>query len=163
MLQGSKYFSKIDLDMAYHQVHIAPEDIPKTAFNTQFGHFEFLVLTFGFTNAPATFQSLMTRVLAPLLSKGVIVYLDDILIYSKTKEEHYALLKRVLSILCENKLFAKLKKCSFLEEEVEYLGHLINAEGICTDSAKICAVQDWPQPENIHDIRSFLGLTNYYR
>lgn len=132
-LQGATIFSSIDLDSAYHQVQIKAEDIPKTAFRTKFGHFEYRVLCFGLTNAPATFQSLMNRVLAPLLDRGVVVYLDDILIYSKTKEEHYELLRQVLKLLEEHQLYAKLSKCEFMMEKVNFLGHVISKDGIHTD------------------------------
>lgn len=162
-LHGAQYFTKIDLDYAYHQIRIHPEDVPKTAFNTQFGHFEFIVLTFGFTNAPATFQTLMTWIFMPFLGRSVVVYLDNILIFSKTKEEHVLHIREVLETLCEHKLYAKLKKCTFMTDHVEYLGHIVSSEGIRTDPAKTAVVRDWPQPNNISELRAFLGLANYYR
>lgn len=163
LVQGAKCFSKIDLNSAYHQVRIAPEDIPKTAFNTQLGYFEFLVLTFGFTNAPTTFQTLMTQVLSPFIGRSVLVYLDDILIFSPDPESHAQHLEEVLTVLEHHQLYAKCSKCEFFKDSVEYLGHILSAEGIGTDPKKIKAVEDWPPPKNIHDLRAFLGLSNYYR
>src|SRR6185295_7683686 len=119
-----KYFSKIDLRSGYHQVRIDPDDVHKTAFNTRYGHFEFLVLPFGLTNAPATFMRLMQEVLQPFLDKFVIVFLDDILIYSKSKEEHEQHLKMVLEVLRQNKLYAKKSKCEFFKRKLEFLGHV---------------------------------------
>jgi hypothetical protein len=161
-LQGAKYFSKLDLDSAYHQVRVDEADISKTAFTCQLGHFEFLVLTFGFTNAPATFQTLMSQVFSEHLRKFIVIYLDDILIFSKTLEEHVQHLCTALQLLCDNSLCAKRKKCLFATQSVDYLGHIITSEGIRTDSAKIAAIQQWPTPANQHDVRSFLGLANYY-
>jgi hypothetical protein len=160
---GAKHFSRIDLDSAYHQIRIASPDIPKTAFRTKFGHFEFLVMSFGLTNAPATFQTLMNQVLKPLIGNGVVVYLDDILVYSKTKEEHYCLLQQVLDLLKSHNLYAKLSKCAFLLDQVEFLGHVVSADGLATDPSKCEAVMNWPTPRCTNDIRQFLGLVNYYR
>lgn len=162
-MHGAKYFTKIDLDMAYHQVRVRPQDIPKTAFNCPLGHYEFTVMTFGFTNAPATFQTLMNSILSPEKNNFLVVYLDDILIYSNTLEEHQQHLRQVLEILRANQLYAKLKKCEFAKTQVEYLGHVISQEGISADPKKTKAIAEWPQPLNPHDIRVFLGLTNYYR
>lgn len=162
-LRNAQYFTKLDLDSAYHQVRVAPDHIHKTAFNCQFGHYEFLVMTFGLTNAPATFQSLMTATLRPFLNKFVVVYLDDILIYSQTPEEHAEHIRTVLTTLRQNQLFAKLKKCTFGASEVEYLGHIITNQGIKTDPIKTKAVQEWPVPKDVHELRAFLGLANYYR
>jgi Reverse transcriptase (RNA-dependent DNA polymerase) len=120
-------------------------------------------MTFGFTNAPATFQGMINKVLSPFLRKFVVIYLDDILIYSSTREEHVQHIKAVLDTLRSNKLYAKLKKCEFLSKEVHYLGHIISPEGIRTDPDKVNSVTHWPVPKTIHDIRSFLGITNYYR
>ena len=136
-LKGATVFLKIDLDTAYHQVLVKPEDQHKTAFVTQFGHYEFRVMTFGLTNAPATFQGLMSRVLSKLIGKCVMVYLDDILIYSKNKEEHVHHIELVLKALADSKLKAKMKKCEFMLDEIEFLGHVISKDGVATDKKKI--------------------------
>jgi hypothetical protein len=125
------------------------EDIHKTAFRTYFGHFEYLFMPFGLTNAPATFQSLMNNVFAAYLRKFLLVFFNDILIYSKTKTEHLKHLQIVLQTLRDNKLFAKQSKCVFATNQVEYLGHIITAQGISTDPKKIEAVKAWPLPTNI--------------
>ena len=162
-LAGATVFSSIDLHSAYHQIRIKEEDIPKTAFKTKFGHYEFMVLTFGFTNAPATFQTLMNETLSALIGKGVIVYLDDILIYAKTREEHDDILERVCQLLRQRKLYAKLSKCHFVSEEINFLGHVISAKGIATDPAKTNAIRHWPRPTSVNEVQQFLGLANYYR
>jgi hypothetical protein len=162
-LRGAKYFSKIDLDSAYHQVRIAPEDIPKTAFNCQLGHFEFTVMTFGFTNAPATFQTLMNSILDPFSNTFMVVYLDDILIFSPDLDSHVRHVRHVLQKLRDHGLFAKRKKCSFAQPSVEFVGHVVDTNGVSTDPAKVKAIAEWPIPRNITDVQSFLGLANYYR
>ena len=162
-LNGAQFFSIIDLRSGYHQIRIAPEDTHKTAFRTRYGHYEFLVLPFGLTNAPATFQTLMNNLLKPHLDVFVLVYIDDILIFSKTLDEHLLHLRTILGILRENKLYAKLEKCEFLKDELEYLGFLISKNGIKTQPKKIEAVKNWPTPTNQTEIRSFLGLAGYYR
>lgn len=162
-LHGAQHFSKIDLMSGYMQVRIAEEDIPKTAFRTRYGHYEFLVMPFGLTNAPATFQRLMNDVLRPYLDKFVLVYLDDILIYSKTEEEHKEHLGLVLKALREAKLYAKASKCEFGRNQLEFLGHVVSSEGISACPKKIQAIKDWPVPTNITELRSFLGLANFYR
>lgn len=162
-LHGAKFFTALDLDTAYHQIRITPEDIPKTGFICPQGHYEFLVMTFGFTNAPATFQTLMTQIFYPHLGKFVTVYLDDILIFSKTLPEHVQHLKTVLQILRDNKLYAKEKKCTFAQTSTHYLGHIVDSEGLHTDPAKTRSIQEWPAPTNPHEIRIFLGMCNYYR
>lgn len=159
----AKIFTKIDLEAAYHQVRIHEPDIPKSAFITPFGHYEFTVVTFGFTNAPATFQHLMNSVLLPYLDKFVVVYIDDILIYSETVEEHAEHLRQVLAKLREHKLYIKRSKCEFGVHDVEYLGHHVLHGELTMDPAKQKAIADWPQPTNAHDLHVFLGLTNYYR
>lgn len=162
-LNGAQVFSKLDLTSGYHQIRIKPRDIHKTAFRTRYGHYEFQVLPFGLTNAPATFMRLMNDVFRPLLDKCVLVYLDDILIYSKTPEEHAQHLRQVLELLRQNKLFAKLSKCAFYLPEVDFLGHVVGAEGIKTDPRKITAITEWKSPTNVHEVRSFHGLASYYR
>jgi Reverse transcriptase (RNA-dependent DNA polymerase)/RNase H-like domain found in reverse transcriptase/Retroviral aspartyl protease len=162
-LLGAKYFSKIDLRSGYWQVRIADDDVAKTAFRTRYGHYEYLVMPFGLTNAPATFMHLMQQIFRPHLDDFVIVFLDDILIYSKTKEQHQQHLRTVLQILREQQLYAKLNKCEFFKDEISFLGHVINQHGIKMEQSKVDAVMKWPKPNNIHDIRSFLGLAGYYR
>ncbi|KAJ9529794.1 hypothetical protein QJQ45_022194 [Haematococcus lacustris] len=162
-LHGAKVFSKQDLRQGYHQIRVAPEDIHKTAFRTRYGRFEFTVLPFGLCNAPATFQRLMNDVLHDLLDDCVLVYLDDILIFSRTPQEHIAHLRRVLDLLRKHKLYAKLSKCEFGMDQPSFLGHIVSALGIACDPAKVAAVQSWPIPTTVHDVRSFLGLANYYR
>ena len=160
-MSGAKCFSSIDLASGYHQILIAQEDLPKTAFSTPFGHYQFKVLAFGLTNAPATFQYAMNQLFASQLGKYVCVYLDDILIFSKNAAEHEEHLKEVLKILEQNKFYAKLSKCDFNRSELLYLGHIVGAYGIRVDLAKIAAVSSWPVPKDLHEMRSFLGLTNY--
>ncbi|KAJ9529315.1 hypothetical protein QJQ45_007999 [Haematococcus lacustris] len=162
-LHGATVFSKIDLRQGYHQIRIAPEDIPKTAFRTRYGHFEFTVLPFGLCNAPATFQRLMNDIFRKELDDCVIVYLDDILIFSRNQQEHAQHLRRVLDLLQEHKLYAKLSKCEFGLDNTEFLGHIISSAGIACDPAKVAAVETWPVPTTVHDVRSFLGLANFYR
>ncbi|GJS34396.1 reverse transcriptase domain-containing protein [Tanacetum coccineum] len=162
-LQGSRYFSKIDLRSGYHQLRVHEEDIPKTAFRTRYGHFEFTVMPFGLTNAPAVFMDLMNRVCKPYLDKFVIVFIDDILIYSKSKEEHEGHLRLVLELLRREKLYAKFSKCEFWLQEVHFLGHVINQGGIHVDPGKIKAVKNWEAPTSPAGVRSFLGLAGYYR
>ena len=162
-LQGAGVFSKIDLRSGYHQLRIKPDDIPKTAFRTRYGHYEFTVMPFGLTNAPAAFMDLMNRVFRPYLDKFVVVFIDDILIYSKDKEGHADQLRTVLQTLREHQLYGKLKKCEFWLEEVVFLGHVVTKEGIKVDPQKVKAITEWPRPTNVTEIRSFLGLAGYYR
>jgi hypothetical protein len=160
---GAKVFSKLDLRSGYHQIRLHPDDTSKTAFNTRFGHFEFLVLPFGLTNAPATFSTLMQTILHPYLDKFVVVFLDDILIYSKSEGEHKEHLRLVLQVLRKQRLFAKMSKCEFYKSEVNFLGHMISAEGLAVEPTKVKAVEEWPVCRSVDDIRSFLGLAGYYR
>ncbi|KAJ9519727.1 hypothetical protein QJQ45_013405 [Haematococcus lacustris] len=162
-LHGASVFSKIDLRQGYHQIRIAPEDIPKTAFRTRYGHYEFTVMPFGLCNAPATFQRLMNDIFRQELDDCVIVYLDDILIFSRSHADHAQHLRRVLGLLQEHKLYAKLSKCEFGLSQTEFLGHIISSTGIACDPKKITAVETWPVPTTVQDVRSFLGLANFYR
>jgi Retroviral aspartyl protease/RNase H-like domain found in reverse transcriptase/Reverse transcriptase (RNA-dependent DNA polymerase)/Integrase zinc binding domain/Retrotransposon gag protein/Zinc knuckle len=162
-LQGAQYFSKIDLKSGYHQLKIKEEDIPKSAFRTRYGHYEFLVMPFGLTNAPAAFMDMMNRVFKEYLDKFVVVFIDDILVYSKSREEHEQHLRLILQKLREHKLYAKWKKCEFWTEKVVFLGHVISKEGVAVDPAKIEAIMNWERPKTVTEIRSFLGLAGYYR
>ncbi|GKA83682.1 putative reverse transcriptase domain-containing protein [Tanacetum coccineum] len=162
-LQGLQYFSKIDLKSGYHQLRVHEDDIQKTAFRTRYRHFEFTVMPFGLTNAPAVFMDLMNRVCRPYLDKFVIVFIDDILVYSKTREEHEVHLGLVLELLKKEKLYAKFSKCEFWLQEVQFLRHVINGDGIHVNPSKIEAVENWKAPRTPSEVRSFLGLTGYYR
>ncbi|KAI3808232.1 hypothetical protein L1987_24181 [Smallanthus sonchifolius] len=162
-LQGSTCFSKIDLRSSYHQLRIQEEDIPKTAFRTRYGHYEFMVMPFRLINAPAVFMDLMNRVCKPYLDKFVIVFIDDILIYSKTKAEHEQHLRLVLDLLRKEQLYAKFSKCEFWLKEVQFLGHVVNDKGIHVDPAKIEAVKNWNALKTPTEVHSFLGLAGYYR
>ncbi|GKB58526.1 putative reverse transcriptase domain-containing protein [Tanacetum coccineum] len=162
-LQGSSVYSKIDLRSGYHQLRVREQDIPKTAFRTRYGHYEFQVMPFGLTNAPAVFMDLMNRVCKPYLDKFVIVFIDDILIYSKNKEEHEEHLKAILELLKKEELYAKFSKCEFWIPKVQFLGHVIDCQGIHVDPAKIESIKDWASPKTPTEIRQFLGLAGYYR
>ncbi|GJX33221.1 putative reverse transcriptase domain-containing protein [Tanacetum coccineum] len=160
-LHGSSVYSKIDLRSGYHQLRVREEDIPKTAFRTRYGHYEFQVMPFGLTNAPAVFMDLMNRVCKPYLDKFVIVFIDDILIYSKHKQEHKEHLKIILELLKKEELYAKFSKCEFWIPKVQFLGHVIDSEGIHVDPAKIESIKDWTSPKSPTEIRQFLGLAGY--
>ena len=162
-LRGASVFSKIDLRSGYYQLRVKEVDVPKTAFRTRYGHYEFLVMPFGLTNAPAAFIDLMNRVFHPYLDQFVVVFIDDILVYSKDAQEHEHHLRIVLQTLRENKLFAKLSKCDFWLKEVSFLGHIVSAAGIRVDPVKIEAIVNWKPPRNVTEVRSFLGLAGYYR
>ena len=162
-LRGASVFSKIDLRSGYYQLRVKEVDVPKTAFRTRYGHYEFLVMPFGLTNAPAAFMDLMNRVFHPYLDQFVVVFIDDILVYSKDAQEHEHHLRIVLQTLRENQLFAKLSKCDFWLKEVSFLGHIVSAEGIRVDPVRIEAIVYWKPPRNVTEVRSFLGLAGYYR
>ncbi|XP_061999269.1 uncharacterized protein LOC133716595 [Rosa rugosa] len=162
-LRGAKVFSKIDLRTGYHQLRIRESDVPKTAFRSRYGHYEFVVMPFGLTNAPAAFMDLMNRVFRPYLDRFVIVFIDDILVYSKSDELHIKHLKLVLRTLREARLYAKLSKCEFWLNSIGFLGHVVSAEGVSVDPQKVEAVLNWGRPTTVTEIRSFLGLAGYYR
>ncbi|GBG79965.1 hypothetical protein CBR_g30227 [Chara braunii] len=162
-VQGCRYFSKIDLKSGYHQIAIRPEDQHKIAFQTRYGLYEFVVMPFGLRNAPGTFQHAMNRIFHDYLDKFVVVYLDDILIFSKTVEEHVAHLDKVLSLLRQHKFKINGEKCEFGRTRILYLGHEISAEGLKPDDAKVASIRDWPRPQSVTEMRSFLGMTGYYR
>jgi len=162
-MRGEEVFSKIDLRFGYHQVRIKNKNIYKTTFRTRYGHYEFVVIPFGLTNAPASFMCLMNNILSKYVDQFVIVFIDDILIYSKYKEEHEEHLNIILQILREHKLYAKLSKCEFYKDKIQYLGHVISREGIVVDPDKIKAIMNWHVPKDVSDIRSFMGITGYYR
>ncbi|KAL0455612.1 UNVERIFIED_CONTAM: Transposon Tf2-12 polyprotein [Sesamum latifolium] len=162
-LKGATVFSKIDLRSGYWQLRIEEGSISKTAFRTRYGHYEFVVMPFGLTNAPAAFMSLMNKTLQPFLDQFVIVFIDDILIYSRSPKEHEQHLWTVLQILREKQLYAKFSKCEFWMEEIAFLGHVVSKEGVQPDPAKVRAILEWEPPKNVSEVRSFLGLAGYNR
>jgi hypothetical protein len=161
-MRGATIFSKIDLRSGYHQLKIRTEDIPKTAFTTRYGLYEFLVMSFGLTNTPAYFMNLI-KVFMEYLDQFVVVFIDDILVYSQNEEAHEDHLRLVLQKLCDNQLYAKFSKCDFWLKEVAFLGHIIVNGGIKVDPGKISEILNWKQPTDVSKIRSFLGLAGYYR
>ncbi|KAJ9507614.1 hypothetical protein QJQ45_019205, partial [Haematococcus lacustris] len=162
-LSGCSVFSSLDLQAGYHQIRITPEDVPKTAFRTPEGHFQFKVLSFGLTNAPATFQRVRNDAFAPVLGKCALVYLDDILVMSKSLPEHLQHLRLVFDLLRTNKLYAKMSKCEFMQLTLRFLGHVISAGAISVDPDKVRAIVDWPVPSSLTQLQSFLGAANFVR
>jgi hypothetical protein len=159
---GAKIFSKLDLRSRYNLVRIKDEDISKTTFRTRYGHYKFVVITFGLTNAPTTFMCLMNNIFSQYLDKFVLVFIDDILVYSKIEEEHKEHLRIILQTLRKHKLYAKFDKCDFYQKKIQYLGHVISEEGIAVDLEKIGDIMEWMIPKDIADIRSFMGIIGYY-
>jgi hypothetical protein len=159
---GTHYFTNLDLRSGYYQVWVYPEDVEKTAFRTHHGHFEFLVMSFGLSNAPSTFQSLMNEILGPFLWRFVLVFFDDILIFS-TRIEHLRHVAAVMDTLQSNIIFVKRSKCIFGASSIAYLGHVISAQGVAMDPDKVEAAITWPQPLSVQGLRGFLGLAGYYR
>ncbi|GJP80631.1 hypothetical protein CLOP_g10832 [Closterium sp. NIES-67] len=162
LLRGATVFSKLDLRSGYWQIRMADNSIHKTAFRTRYGSYEYLVMPFGLTNAPATFQAEMNHILRPLLDECVVVYLDDILIYSRDMKQHVEHLRRVFEILRRERFYVKLSKSEFALEKVQFLGHLVSAQGVHVDPKKVEAVRTWKTPENVKELQQFLGFANYY-
>src|SRR5204863_665226 len=162
-LGNATRLSSLDLVSGYWQTRVAEKDVQKTAFNTRYGKYEFLVMPFELTNVPATFQTLMNQILWPYIDKFVLVYLDDILIYSNSDEEHLEHLRLVFEALRMHKLYAKPSKCTFNQQTVEFCGHLVGQRVTRVLDSKVKAIQEWPQPRNVQEVRQFYGLVNYYR
>ena len=162
-LKGVRVYSKIDLRTGYHQLRVREADIPKTAFRTRYGHFEFMVMPFGLTNAPTTFMDLMNRVFQPYLDQFFLVFVDGILIYSQSEVEHEDHLRIVLQLLRDHYFYVKFSNCEFCLAEVGFLGHVVSASGVSVDPGKVEAMMSWERPKSVFEIRSFLGLAGYYR
>jgi len=162
-LKGAFWFTKLDMQSGYHQIRVCPGDEEKTAFKTHNGHWEFKVMPFGLTNAPATFQAVMNTLFAGMLRKFVLVFVDDILVYSPTLEDHVLHLQEVFTTLQQQGFLLKKSKCSFAQQKLEYLGHIISDQGVATDPEKIQAIASWPTPTDSKQLRGFLGLSGYYR
>jgi hypothetical protein len=161
-LTGAKVFSKVNLRSGYPQIKICLKDVPKTAFSTRYGLYDYLVISFGLTNALAYFMYLMSTVFKPELDKFVMVFIDDILIYSKSEQQHALHLRVILQWLRNHQLYAKFSKSAFWLKEVPFLGHIISIEGIVVDPSKVYEVLDWKSPRSVTQIYSFLGLAGYY-
>lgn len=162
-LFGACWFTSLDLSTGFHQIRVKPADIYKTAFQTHQGHYEYKVMPYGVIGGPGTFQGIMNDILGPLLRRCVVVFIDDILIYSNTYEEHIYHIKQVLEILQHHQFFVKLSKCFFAQQELRYLGHVISASGVSTDPRKVQIIENWPTPTSVKELRSFLGMAEYYR
>ena len=163
-LRGARYFTKLDVHWGFNNVHIKPGDEWKAAFWTNWGLFEPLVMFFGMTNSPATFQTMMNDIFQNLIAEGImVVYLDDILIFTKMEEEHAQAVRRVLQVLKENKLFLRPEKCEFYKQRIEYLGLVISENKVSMDLVKVAGVREWPTPENKTDVQAFLGFVNFYQ
>jgi len=160
---SAEVFSKIDLRLGYHQIRVKAEDISKTAFKTRYGHYEYFVMPFGVTNAPGVFMEYMNRIFHPYLDQFVVMFIYDVLVYSKSEEEHAKHLRVVLQVLKEKRLFPKLSKCEFWLREVSFLGHVISKGGIVVDPSKVDAMMQWESPKSVFEVRSFLGLAGYYQ
>jgi hypothetical protein len=162
-MRGARVFSKIDLRSGYHQMMIKPYDIPKTTFSTRYGLYEFAVMSFGLTNAPTYLLNLMNKVFMEYLDRFVVVFIDDILVYSKNDNDHEEQLRMVLQKLRDNQLYGKFSKCEFWLDEIPFLGHIISKGGISVDPAKVTAIVGWKIPSSVTKVQSFLGLASYYR
>ena len=162
-LRGARVYFKINLRTDYHQLRVREINISKTVFRTHYRHFEFTVMPFGLTNAPAAFMDLMHRVFQPYLDQFVVVFVDNILIYSQSEWEHEYHLRIVLQLLRDHQLYTKFSKCEFWLIEVRFLGHVVSASGVSVDPEKVKAVMSWERPKSVFEIRSFLGLAGYYR
>ena len=162
-LKGVRVYSKIDLRTGYHQLRVREIYIPKATFRTRYGHFEFTVMPFGLTNAPIAFMDLMHRIFQPYLDQFVVVFVDDILIYSQSEWEHEYHLRIVLQLLRDHQLYAKFSKCEFWLTKVRFLGHVVSASGVSVDLEKVEAMMSWERQKSVFEIRSFLGLAGYYR
>ena len=162
-LNGAQIFSKIDLQKGFHQLRVKEANVPKTAFRTRYGLFEFMVMPFGVTNAPTFFMDLMHQIFSPFLDKFVVIFVDDILIYSKNEQEHEEHLRIVLETLRREELYVGLSKCSFRLPSISFLGHIITRDGISSDPKKVQTVRDWPTPKTAKQVKQFVGLAGYYR
>ena len=161
--RGTKIFTEIDLKSGYSNIRIKEGDEWKTAFQTRYGHYEYLVMPEGLTNAPASFQAMMNEILREYLDQGVVVYLDNILIYSRNEEEHEVLVKKVLQILMDNDLAGNIDKCHFHTKELNFLGYIISPEGVKMANDRVRTILDWEPPTSIKEVQMFMGFANFYR